>query len=96
MKDRFFSLLVVLVVSTAASADDWPQWMGPHRDDVWRETGLVEAFPKDGPKVLWRAKVSNGYSGPAVAGGLVYLTDFVADGDTNKDNFKREKIAAES
>lgn len=92
MKDAFVSLVFVLVAVIPAAADDWPQWMGPRRDNVWRETGILEKFPKAGPKVLWRAKVANGYSGPAVADGLVFLTDFVADGDTNKDNFKRETI----
>jgi outer membrane protein assembly factor BamB len=61
----------------AVRADDWPQWLGPKRDGVWRETGLVEKFPAGGPKVRWRAPVGQGYSGPAVAGGRVYLTDQV-------------------
>jgi outer membrane protein assembly factor BamB len=58
-------------------ADDWPQWLGPRRDGVWRETGILEKFPPGGPKVRWRAKVGGGYAGPAVAGGRVYLTDRV-------------------
>jgi hypothetical protein len=51
--------------------------MGPQRDNVWRETGIVETFPKGGPAVVWRAPVNAGYSGPAVAGGKVYVTDRV-------------------
>jgi outer membrane protein assembly factor BamB len=58
-------------------AEDWPQWLGPNRDSVWHETGLLKTFPKDGPKVLWRVPISSGYSGPAVAGGRVYVTDRV-------------------
>ncbi|HJZ58422.1 MAG TPA: PQQ-binding-like beta-propeller repeat protein, partial [Gemmataceae bacterium] len=65
---------LVLIASPAAAAD-WPQWMGPNRDAVWSETGIVEKFPAGGPKVLWRAPVGGGYSGPAVAGGKVYVTD---------------------
>src|SRR3954453_18056563 len=56
-------------------ADDWPQWLGPRRDGVWRETGILERFPQGGPKVRWRAKVGAGYSGPAVAEGRVYVMD---------------------
>jgi outer membrane protein assembly factor BamB len=56
-------------------ADDWPQWLGPQRDGVWRETGLIDKFPKDGPKVKWRVEIGGGYAGPAVAGGKVYVTD---------------------
>lgn len=54
---------------------DWPQWRGPVRDGVWRETGLVEKFPPGGPKVKWRTPIEAGYSGPAVAAGRVYLMD---------------------
>src|SRR5437870_6742505 len=35
------------------------------------------ALPIYGLKVLWRAPVNAGYSGPAVAGGRVFVTDFV-------------------
>lgn len=61
----------------SARADDWPQWLGPERDGVWREKGIVDKFPPSGPKARWRAAVGAGYSGPAVAGGRVYLTDRV-------------------
>ena len=87
------ALMFVMIAAAASRADDWPQWMGPKRDNVWREKGIIDAFPKDGPKVLWRAKVSNGFSGPAVADGLVFLTDFVSKADITADNFDREKFA---
>src|SRR5437016_3771073 len=74
--DGPFALAAALLSISAVRADDWPQWMGPQRDDVWRETGILEKFPKEGPKVLWRYKVHWGYSGPSVAGGLVYLMDY--------------------
>jgi outer membrane protein assembly factor BamB len=62
-----------------ASADDWPQWLGPHRDSVWAETGILRKFSEDGPKVLWRKPIAPGYSGPAVAGGHVYVMDRLLD-----------------
>ena len=43
------------------------------RDGVWREKGILDKFPSGGPKVKWRAEVGAGYSGPAVAGGKVFL-----------------------
>jgi outer membrane protein assembly factor BamB len=58
-------------------ADDWPQWLGPRRDSVWRETGIVSSFPAGGPPVVWRAAIGSGYSGPAVAQGRVYVLDHV-------------------
>jgi outer membrane protein assembly factor BamB len=77
---------VAALVIPAARGDDWPQWMGPNRDDVWKETGIVESFPKDGPKVLWRTPVAWGYAGPAVANGKVYVPDFVTEADVLKHN----------
>jgi outer membrane protein assembly factor BamB len=65
----------VLLALSSARADDWPQWLGPQRDGAWRETGLVDKFPPGGPKVLWRVPVEHGFSGPAVVGGRVYVTD---------------------
>jgi outer membrane protein assembly factor BamB len=59
----------------SALADDWPQWMGPKRDGVWREKGIIEKFPTNGPSILWRAPVNRGYCGPAVAGDRVFMLD---------------------
>ncbi len=73
--------LLALTLSTPAFADDWPQWLGPQRDGVWRETGIIEKFPDGGPKVVWRTPIGEGYSGPAVTGGKVYITDRVVAKD---------------
>jgi outer membrane protein assembly factor BamB len=78
---------VLLGFCPAATADDWPGWLGPQRDGIWRETGIVERFPKDGPPVRWRTPISEGYAGPAVAAGRVYVTDRVlATGAKNPAN----------
>src|SRR5262249_22370148 len=45
----------------------------------WRETGILDRFPKDGPKILWRVPIATGYAGPAVAQGRVYVTDQVLE-----------------
>jgi outer membrane protein assembly factor BamB len=72
----FFLVLACSALAVArAPGADWPQWLGPERDGVWRETGLIERFPASGPKVLWRAPLGTGYSGPAVAGERVYVMD---------------------
>src|SRR5262245_36595186 len=74
----------------AAAGEDWPQWMGPRRDNVWREKGILEKFPAGGPKLVWRAKVGGGYAGPAVANGRVFLGDFASKSDVKVDNFGRQ------
>ena len=68
--------ILILIVTPPVRADDWPQWMGPRRDGVWREAGVVKAIPAGGLPVKWRVEVKGGYSGPAVANGRVYLTDY--------------------
>jgi outer membrane protein assembly factor BamB len=70
----------VLACVPVAAADDWPQWMGPNRDAIWPETGIVDKLPEDGPKVLWRVPVAGGYAGPAVVGNRVFVTDYVVKG----------------
>ena len=67
-------------------ADDWPQWMGPTRDGVLRETGLVDQIPADGLKVNWRVPIQGGYSGPAVANGRVFVTDYEKTGGDSFNN----------
>jgi WD40 repeat protein len=69
------ALGLALLLPVAVRADDWPQWRGPNRDGVWRETGILETIPASGLEVRWRAKVGNGFSGPAVAQGRVFVTD---------------------
>jgi outer membrane protein assembly factor BamB len=94
---RRLPLAVALLLTGAgtAPADDWPQWMGPKRDGVWRETGILDRFPPGGPKVRWRTPTGGGYAGPAVAGGRVYLTDRVLDPGVraSDDPFARTPLA---
>ncbi len=66
---------MIIGSSTLLSAADWPQWLGPNRDGIWSEDGILETLPKDGPKVLWRKPINGGYSGPAIVGDRVYITD---------------------
>jgi outer membrane protein assembly factor BamB len=86
---RNITLVAVALVAfgIVAKADDWPQWMGPKRDNVWREDGILDKFPKGGPKVVWRTPVNGGYAGPAVANGKVFVTDRVlAKGAQNPED----------
>ena len=77
MKIRSFFLFLALPVFV--QADDWPEFRGPERAGIWKESGLIESFPEEAengflPR-LWSAPVGAGYSGPTVAGDGVFLMD---------------------
>jgi outer membrane protein assembly factor BamB len=76
---RIVSWLVVMLFVASVQADDWPQWRGPGRDGIWRESGLVERLKDKELKRKWTAEIGPGYSGPTVAAGRVFVTDRIDD-----------------
>ena len=88
---RLTASLAFLILAPFASAADWPQWMGPNRDNVWSETGILDKFPDRGPKILWRSSVKGGYAGPAVAGGKVFCSEYSSPTNLGEGNFGRTK-----
>jgi outer membrane protein assembly factor BamB len=67
--------LAVLAAGRAAQAPaaEWPQWRGPDRTGVSRETGLQQQWSEGGPRLLWSVNgAGGGYSTPSVAGGRIY------------------------
>ena len=72
-------LCVALVVLTVGlSAEDWSQWRGPGRQAVWNEQGIVDSLP-DSLRHTWSTEIRSGYSGPAVADGRIFITDWLED-----------------
>jgi len=67
------SLCLLLILPIVAHADDWPQFLGPQRDGVSKETGILKNWPKDGPPVAFQKPVGEGFSGPVVAGGKLIV-----------------------
>jgi outer membrane protein assembly factor BamB len=67
------TFLFIFMAVAGARADDWPQWRGPDRSGVSKETGLLKAWPKDGPKLLWTFKnAGEGFSSCAIVGSTLY------------------------
>ncbi len=82
---RALSTVLLLFIFTPLSAADWPQWGGPNRDGVSPETGLLKSWPKEGPKLVWKANLGGvGYGSPAVVGNNL----FVAAAEDDKDGTK--------
>ena len=70
---RRWCLVLIGVGASAALAADWPAWRGADRTGVSPETGLLQEWPKEGPKLLWKATgLGGGYSSPAVVGDRIY------------------------
>ena len=72
----FLVALSIFIHAGPLPAEDWPEWRGKGRGGVWKETGILAKFPTDGLKATWRTPIAGGYTGPAVADGRVYVTDY--------------------
>jgi len=71
-----FSACSLVLTAEDLAAEDWPEWRGHGRLGVWTEDGILERFPEKGLSFTWRTPLRGGYSGPAVAAGRVFVTDF--------------------
>jgi outer membrane protein assembly factor BamB len=78
MKHRFALAGLVLGATATlspATAGDWPQWRGPHRDGISTETGLLQEWPAGGPKLLWKATgLGKGFGSVSVLGNRLFAT----------------------
>jgi outer membrane protein assembly factor BamB len=67
-------ILSVIALNAQAPSGDWPQWRGPERNGISRETGLLSQWPRSGPPVVWSAAMLGaGYGSIAVQGERVYV-----------------------
>jgi outer membrane protein assembly factor BamB len=73
----FLFLSINIVAQTAG---DWPQWRGPNRDGISKETGLLKQWPADGPPLVWKAAgAGRGYSTMSIANGRIYTMGLRGD-----------------
>lgn len=68
------ALAVVTFAQNALSGQfDWPQWQGPDRNAVSKETGLLKEWPAGGPPLAWRVgDLGGGFSAPSIADGRIF------------------------
>ena len=66
-----------ILFAYAAWGADWPQFQGPHRNGLSKETGLLQTWPEAGAPVMWSVEVGPGFGGVAIQAGEVYLLDRV-------------------
>ena len=65
--------VALLVEMSVVTADSWPGWQGPNRDNISPDTGLLKKWPENGPPLKWKASgLGGGYSNVAVVDGKIY------------------------
>ena len=69
----FGSAVLAIAAGVRAAAEDWPQFLGPERNGVYRGPALAGTWGPQGPKVVWRKSIGQGFSGPVVVQGRVIL-----------------------
>lgn len=78
-------IAVLFLGAALAHASDWPQFLGPNANGRSAERGINKDWTKRPPKALWKAPLTDGgYTGPAVAGGLVFIIDHAGSHDVVK------------
>ena len=84
MKVKVTLTAVILMAAACSSLADWPQYLGPDRNAISTERGLLRSWPEGGPKVLWTITLGAGYGGAAVSEGKVYILDRIGN-ENEKD-----------
>jgi hypothetical protein len=68
-----FIAAIAFFLAQAAHAADWPQWRGPERTGISKETGLLQQWPEKGPPLLWTYRDAGvGFSSVAIVGDKLY------------------------
>ena len=68
------ALLILQSKVATAQSVDWPQWLGPSRDGISKESGLLQSWPAGGPPRRWLFRgCGAGYGGPAIADGKLFI-----------------------
>src|SRR5829696_6936458 len=71
-KKNFCRWVIAVIVPCSlvgrAAAADWPQWQGPDRNAISKQTGLLQQWPEGGPPLAWKIDgVGTGYSAPSIS-----------------------------
>jgi outer membrane protein assembly factor BamB len=78
----FSSFVVAVLAVFSASANDWPQYRGPDRDGISKETGWLDHWPEQGPPIAWKASVGLGFSSFVISGGKAVTVGHADQKDT--------------
>jgi len=77
-----FAIIAALTRGRDLAAADWPQFLGPTRNNVYPGTDLAEGWPSKGPPAVWQKAVGHGFSGPVVSEHKLILFHRIGDQET--------------
>ncbi|MBS0264275.1 MAG: PQQ-like beta-propeller repeat protein [Planctomycetes bacterium] len=80
----------------AAAGEDWPEFLGTRQSGISGETGLLKKWPEEGPKVLWKLKLGEGYAAPSVRGNRLVVFHRPLQGRSSGDKEVVECLAADT
>ena len=73
LRNLVLFVLVLTISVSAAEKTEWPCYHGPDRTNLSTATGLLQAWPEDGPELLWsNSEIGHGYSAVAIAAGRIF------------------------
>jgi len=70
------AVVLSLLCSVAMHAADWPQYRGPKQNGSTEESAAPVPWPKEGPKILWKARVGTGPAGMSIVGERLYTLGY--------------------
>ncbi len=66
--------LGAVIAGQTTSTGDWPQWRGPDRTGLSKETGLLKQWPAAGPSRLWQiSNLGPGYGSVVIKGDRIFV-----------------------
>jgi outer membrane protein assembly factor BamB len=73
---RLLSATIIALISTLLlRAADWPTFLGPTRNGVSVEKGIISPWPAGGLRTVWECPLGVGYAAPVVAAGKLFHAD---------------------
>ena len=71
-RGRIMIAFVLFASISLCAQDNWPQYRGPNRDGHSGSTGMLKTWPENGPRLMWRVPIGEGFSAITVVDGLLY------------------------
>lgn len=57
--------------------ETWPRFRGANFDNISTSgIALIEKFPAEGPRIMWKVELGEGHAGAAIYKGAVYVMDY--------------------